>query len=84
MRLIIVRRWRWSTFTRLWAQYARVPEIRISWDRRRSSDRRRTTRAVLTDHRRDNRRRGVPASWTASHHVMVEIDGRAATPKIPE
>jgi len=74
MRLIIVKRGRLSTFTTLQAEFAHLPEVQVIWDRRHAPDRRRLARPVAAEHRAGERRRPAPASWTASHHVMVPVE----------
>jgi hypothetical protein len=77
MRRIIVKRGRWRTYTAFNLEYGDHPEVDVIWDRRRTIDRRQAEQPTPTEHRVGERRRPAPASWTASHHVIVSVDESA-------
>jgi hypothetical protein len=68
--LAVVQRGRDDVYGTLKREFEERAIVEVTWDRRQG-ERRQATRPVGRERRRENRRRGTPATWQALGFVLL-------------
>jgi hypothetical protein len=75
MRVIFVRRGKFSTYNVLIDSLMAVSDVDVRWDRRRGEDRREKPQAidVTSERRRDDRRKDPTRDWQLHGYTVVDF-----------